>query len=473
MYVWKHPAGLILYGEFNPEQDTGVLLGALQRGCLGYAGMLITEDAVVNWDAKLRQQVGHLLQQLPVIYAADQQTLEWAPHYGINAKPGEHALWVSDPEETSMLTGPDPSRYEAAVWAARSGHPFYLRIYPRDGQRDSKPGKPDTYHPLHRFASRYGMPRERILYGDAPIPDILSTRPSIEASVVDQAQASAQDMIDSMVNARPKTGLAAELKAIAEGVTVPKPSAGRRRIELGTVFDPSEHYQADYYDGTGIEYMAPDGSWQVYHGTGLRWEGNALVAQFIREVSKGHGKRLLDFGCSAGDFVSHMHRAGWDAHGYDISQEAIDRAPPDVRHVLSTKPPGAATDSRYDHVTAFDLLEHIWSKDLDEVLAQIHSYLKPGGLFWANICTCGEKERTFALQPGVEFTQENSWLLVSGHVTIQRWWWWHRRLREAGFNHRDDLLALWQVRREEVPGFAGGSPSWSTRNFIVVEKPDA
>lgn len=465
MKLLKLPAGNVLYGEFDPCEDIAKLIFHSRGGCLGIAGLLLTEQSVTDWPADLREIMSRLFQKFPVIYAADSLTVEWGPHYGITPKLGEHPEWCDTNNSKVLLR--EAKSYQGAAYCARRGIPFYLRIHPRDGQADSKQGRPDTYHLLHRFAGRYGVPQDRIVYGDAPAPEGLEG-PTVAPERVSQAKAEAQAMLDAITAQRPAEEPEAALEEMLSGEK--KEPSGRRRIHPGTVFDPSTHYQADYYDGSGVEYMQPDGTWAIYHGTGLRWGGNELVARFIREIGESFGKRLLDYGCSAGDFLSHLHRAGWFVRGFDISQAAIDRAPPDVRPLLSTKPPGVAMAPRFDHVTAWDLLEHVWSKDIDELLAMFNCCLRTGGLLWANVCTRGEQERDYELVPGVKFTPANSWLLVSGHVTIKRWWWWRKQIRSAGFKIREDIAYRWQVRRAEDPAFLAGSASWSPRNFIVAEK---
>jgi len=470
----KLAAGTVLYGDLDPARDAGLLCRALRTGCLGIAGLLLTEESVTDWPPELRAHIGKLLQSFHVVFAADEQTVEWGPHYGITPRLGEHPGWTW--REYNSWEGPRycAQDYTKAVCFALTGQPFYLRIHPRDGQADSKAGRPDNHHLLHRFAGRYGVSSERIAYGGSAAFDGLEG-PTVTPERVTRAQAEAQAMLDEIsARAAPSAPVEAldELLDGKQSKSEPAPS-GRRRILPGTVFDPSTHYTADYYDGTGIEYMQPDGTWRVYHGTGLRWGGNELVSKFIREIGESFGKRLLDYGCSAGDFASHMHRSGWEVRGFDISQPAIDRAPPDVRPLLTTQLKALRDligTSGFDHVTAFDLLEHIWSKDVPEILGLMSRYLRPGGLLWANICTCGEGEQTCMFEPGVKFSLENGWALISGHTTLQRAWFWRKHLRSAGYKMRDDLAHLWQTRRAENPAFMQGSPSWSSRNFLVAER---
>jgi SAM-dependent methyltransferase len=470
--VYRTDAGPILYGVLDPGHDAGLLFEAVRRGdCLGVGGFLLTENAVTDWPANLRERIGWLLQQLPVVYAADDLSCEWGPHYGVNPLPGEHLDWVADLEQCAILHGGDVRQYATAVQAARSRSAFVLRVFPRDGQADSKPGRPDTYHLLHRFAARYGVPQERIIYGDAKLCDVGSV-PTVDPVRVVRAQHEAQAMLDAMIAGKKPKGTVDALDAMLSGVSVERAPSGRRRIALGTVFDPATHYQADYYDGTGVEYMQPDGTWATYHGTGLKWGGNEHVARFIDEIATANqiaGRRMFDFGCSSGDFVGHMLGRGWDVLGYDISQAAIDKAEPNARRSLTSKLTNISPP--FDHVTAWDLLEHVWLRDVRGLLEQFFAWLRPGGLLWANICTHGDGEQGFDHQPGITFTKENSWALVAGHVTVHKWWWWRKQMRVAGFRPRDDLAQQWQVRRAEMPGFVGGTSSWSARNFIVMEKP--
>jgi 2-polyprenyl-3-methyl-5-hydroxy-6-metoxy-1,4-benzoquinol methylase len=87
--------------------------------------------------------------------------------------------------------------------------------------------------------------------------------------------------------------------------------------------------------------------------------------------------RLLDVGCSIGGFLDTAQKAGWEAHGLDISP-AVAVA---IQHGLrarrarpeDTDFPGAY----FDVITLFEVIEHI--PDLDSLMRKLAVLLRPGG----------------------------------------------------------------------------------------------
>lgn len=104
--------------------------------------------------------------------------------------------------------------------------------------------------------------------------------------------------------------------------------------------------------------------------------------QFLtRVVRQG---RLLDVGCSTGDFLSLAVAAGFDAHGVELSKASVRLARKQrglsVQHgTVDDFPPLAEMDV----ITAFDVLEHI--PDPIRELSAYVARLKPGG--WLVIST--------------------------------------------------------------------------------------
>jgi SAM-dependent methyltransferase len=92
-------------------------------------------------------------------------------------------------------------------------------------------------------------------------------------------------------------------------------------------------------------------------------------------------KRLLDIGCSIGFFMETAQQRGFDVTGIEFSQVAISMAVPvvkdrilrgDVNQLLTQ------AETRYDVVTAFDIIEH--THDPIAFVRDIHRCLAPGGL---------------------------------------------------------------------------------------------
>jgi 2-polyprenyl-3-methyl-5-hydroxy-6-metoxy-1,4-benzoquinol methylase len=102
--------------------------------------------------------------------------------------------------------------------------------------------------------------------------------------------------------------------------------------------------------------------------------GLALVEEYAS------GRRLLDFGCAVGTFLSMAADAGWEVSGVDISDYAVahcrDTLGFDAR-CGELKDAGFASET-FDVVTMWDVIEHL--TDPVAQLAEVHRILKPGGI---------------------------------------------------------------------------------------------
>lgn len=92
--------------------------------------------------------------------------------------------------------------------------------------------------------------------------------------------------------------------------------------------------------------------------------------------------KLVEIGCMHGDFVEQAQQAGYQAHGLDLSQTAVDHAertrPGLVRYGTLDGACGAGT---LDIVTAFNVVEHM--EHPGEFLDHVYRVLRPGGVFVA------------------------------------------------------------------------------------------
>ena len=93
--------------------------------------------------------------------------------------------------------------------------------------------------------------------------------------------------------------------------------------------------------------------------------------------------RLLDVGCSYGAFLMAAQRAGWEAHGVELS-ETTARYAIEARKLSVFQGTVAAAsfpDGHFDAVTLWDVLEHL--DDPISTLCEIARILKPGGVLLA------------------------------------------------------------------------------------------
>ncbi len=120
--------------------------------------------------------------------------------------------------------------------------------------------------------------------------------------------------------------------------------------------------------------------------TGGRADGQ--IADFTHwldrlESLKGKG-RLLDVGCGVGIFLAMAQERGWDAHGVDISEAAVQIATrrPGVKAVAGTLAEACFPDCFFDVITLLDVFEHFPDPSVE--LRELERILKEDGLLLLN-----------------------------------------------------------------------------------------
>ncbi len=153
------------------------------------------------------------------------------------------------------------------------------------------------------------------------------------------------------------------------------PVSGLRFREAKPIEELKEYYVAEYHEKmTGGQRASP-------RGLAYRKENETRVDHLQRYVPTG---RVLDVGCSQGDFALAMNRAGLEAHGLDISPEACktSKAVLGDDHVycgtLEELAPGLR--SQFSAVTMMDVIEHC--SNVVELLCSIHDVLQPEGILF-------------------------------------------------------------------------------------------
>lgn len=111
------------------------------------------------------------------------------------------------------------------------------------------------------------------------------------------------------------------------------------------------------------------------------------------------GARLLELGCSKGFFVAAARAAGIDAHGLDVSAEAVAKAHERglAQYCFQAHALAARADlpeplqAPFDVVVAWEVLEHL--DEPSELLRSAAAMLSPGGLFVASTPNAGSAWR--------------------------------------------------------------------------------
>ena len=91
---------------------------------------------------------------------------------------------------------------------------------------------------------------------------------------------------------------------------------------------------------------------------------------------------ILEVACAKGFFVKEARRRGYAAWGIDISEYAISRAQPIVKPYVrqgnAVELPWA--DDYFDHLFAFEFMEHVYLDEIDRVISEMIRVTKPNGL---------------------------------------------------------------------------------------------
>jgi len=218
-----------------------------------------------------------------------------------------------------------------------------------------------------------------------------------------------------------------------------------------------KHYGPKYFfaDKYGfLRFKRPNGSTGEFGYTqGGRWDFEGLLFKLVELL--GWPESVLDLGAGTGGFVATCNKYGIEALGLEFSQYAIDNAILGAEKYLKrwdiTEVPWSV-EHRYDWITAIDLFEHLFSEDVDRVIAECKRVAKR----WivAKICTakCPEEVYTAPKLSSYEEVYKKAvedgyeWLIVSGHVNMQFPEYWREKFSDDKWKLRDDLAE--RLRRE-------------------------
>lgn len=131
-----------------------------------------------------------------------------------------------------------------------------------------------------------------------------------------------------------------------------------------------------WHDGTayGIEYHS---IYEPFRRRKLRTAAIRL-SRIARMIDRPRPK-MLDVGCSLGATLETATGYGWDAHGVDISEDAVNYCRDRGLSCVSTR--GIELpfpDETFDVITAWHVIEHV--SDVAKTLTEWRRVLRPGGL---------------------------------------------------------------------------------------------
>jgi ubiquinone/menaquinone biosynthesis C-methylase UbiE len=119
------------------------------------------------------------------------------------------------------------------------------------------------------------------------------------------------------------------------------------------------------------------------------------------------GALILDVGCGRGLFDKQLAEAGYSVIGMDFEGDIIKKINEEVKNWgLSGKLKFVEgdvldipfTDSSFDAVCDFGLMENLYKEDWEEYVSEINRVLKPGG-FYLNISLSRETHQFFEFYP--------------------------------------------------------------------------
>lgn len=184
----------------------------------------------------------------------------------------------------------------------------------------------------------------------------------------------------------------------------------------------AERYRAAYHDERG--YTASSTHERII---------KEAQAAFI--AANTGARKVLVAGCSAGELLVSLERAGIEAWGFDIAPDlhsfCMEEVRPRVRVGRMTAIPFDAAD-RFDAVVAIDVFEHVPRRSVPRMVEELRRIGAP------------------ALVTLIDHVSLND----PGHVTLMPLLWWRQVLRRV---YR--LRPAHRVAREARPGVYGLDPA--------------
>lgn len=176
-------------------------------------------------------------------------------------------------------------------------------------------------------------------------------------------------------------------------------------------------------------------------------------------VARYPGGRALDVGCGRGEWLQLLRTVGLQGHGVDLDEAMLDACRADDLSVeqgdalawLAAQP-----DESLALVSAFHVVEHIPFAQVQQLVAEAHRVLLPGGVLIMETpnpenITVGA--HTFYMDPSHERPLPPRLLqFVPEYVGFERTWVW--RLQESEHLRPDHLPALANVLMAVSPDYA-------------------
>lgn len=115
-----------------------------------------------------------------------------------------------------------------------------------------------------------------------------------------------------------------------------------------------------------------------YKDGGIRGHNNSTFRLITKLVAKND--RVLDYGCGGGELVKQLNDNGYNAYGFDVSNAMIETAKSQTN--MDKKFMAGGLDKitdKYDLIVMDNVIEHIASDEIQEVLLKLKNILQDNG----------------------------------------------------------------------------------------------
>lgn len=156
------------------------------------------------------------------------------------------------------------------------------------------------------------------------------------------------------------------------------------------------------------------------------------AARLIRGLAPG---KLLDIGCSTGDWGLYWRERGWEPYGVDIDADHVEVARErgvEARLCDLNAEPIPFESASFDLIFAGEVIEHL--VDTDGFVRELHRCLKPGGHLIVTTPNLASFENRVRILLGVYPIWVNYNLEGSGHVRAYTPRVLKKQLRAHGFD---------------------------------------
>jgi cyclopropane fatty-acyl-phospholipid synthase-like methyltransferase len=223
-----------------------------------------------------------------------------------------------------------------------------------------------------------------------------------------------------------------------------------------------DHYDEKYWTQQK-EYKDSNGEVKRYSGPSLAWDGFETIAQLLSPLLPDGD--LLDIGCGGGHLTALLSDFGVRAaYGVDVSEYAAKNCVSAMQGRIkvadiTTSPELLGFPKQFDVVMSTDLMEHIYSDQIDDTFEWMKSRLKTNGYMFLLIAVASHKGEEFIHERGKEVPLDREAQAISGHIAVRLPNYWVKFFRTHEMTIRYDLMWKFQAERDHIEWFRN-MPAW-------------